>query len=136
MIEEHKDSVLLEPGFVYQPVDSVCNRFECDADVSDEKLTIYAVVIANKALTISANRQANFWLEIPGGAGWIRFDKHSDESEFTPGGALFVASELRSGSDQAPYPVVQAQCVLWRQREALLSAANTLSFLLGQKRSG
>ena len=78
----------------------------------------------------------HFWLEIPGGVGWIKFEKLRIETEFTDDGALFVAKELRSGSDPAPESVVQARCVLWRQREALLSAANTLSFLLGQKCSG
>lgn len=98
-------------------------------------LRIYAMAFANKALTISSDDREDFWLEITGGVGWIKFTKHSQETEFTSDGALFVATELRLGSDQAPYPIVQARCVLWRQREALLNASNTLSFLLGQKRS-
>ena len=103
---------------------------------NDEKLKplrIYAVAFAKKALTLSTNDREDFWLEITGGVGWVKFKKLRREDEFTEGGALFVASELRSGSDPAPESVVQARCVLWRQREALLSAANTLSFLLGQR---
>lgn len=99
-------------------------------------LRIYAMVFVKRAITLSTDDREDFWLEIPGGVGWIKFEKLRLETEFTDGGALFVAKELRSGSDPAPESVVQARCVLWRQREALLSAANTLSFLLGQKCSG
>jgi len=99
-------------------------------------LRIYAMVFVKRAITLSTDDREDFWLEIPGGVGWIKFEKLRLETEFTDDGALFVAKELRSGSDPAPESVVQARCVLWRQREALLSAANTLSFLLGQKCSG
>ncbi len=102
-------------------------------DECQKPLRIYAMAFVKKALTLSTDDRDDFWLEITGGAGWIKFEKLRLQSEFTDNGALFVATALRSGSDQAPDSVVQAQCVLWRQREALLSAANTLSFLLGQK---
>ncbi len=98
-------------------------------------LRIYALVFHKNALTLSTdNIHDDFWLELHETVGWVKFVKHSEESEFVKNGALFVATELRPVSDSAPYPVVEAQCVLWRQREALLSAANTLSFLLGQGR--
>lgn len=103
---------------------------------NQKPLCIYAMAFVKRALTLSTNDRDDFWLEITGGVGWIKFEKRRSESEFTDGGALFVATELRLGSDQVPDSVVRAQCVLWRQREALLSAANTLSFLRGQIRSG
>ncbi|MBN3145334.1 hypothetical protein [Pectobacterium brasiliense] len=104
---------------------------EQDGD-NKKPLRIYAMAFVKKALTLSTDNRDDFWLEITGGVGWIKFEKLRLQSEFTDDGALFVATALRSGSDQAPDSAVQAQCVLWRQREALLSAANTLSFLLGQ----
>lgn len=106
---------------------------ETQNDEKQKPLRIYAMAFAKKALTLSTNVREDFWLEITGGVGWVKFKKLRQEDEFTEGGALFVASELRSGSDPAPESVIQARCVLWRQREALLSAANTLSFLLGQR---
>ena len=100
-----------------------------------QNIRIYALVFHKNALTLSTdNIYEDFWLEQHKTVGWLKFVKHSEESEFVKNGALFVATELRPVSDSAPYPVVEAQCVLWRQREALLSAANTLSFLLGQGR--
>lgn len=100
------------------------------------KLRIYALVFHKNALTLSTdNTHDDFWLELHETVGWVKFEKHSEESEFVKNGALFVATELRPVSDSAPSPVVEARCVLWRQREALLSAANTLSFLLGQGHS-
>lgn len=101
---------------------------------NEKPLRIYALAFVKRALTLSTDDREDFWLEITGGVGWIKFEKLRPENEFTDGGALFVARELRSGSDPAPESVVQARCVLWRQREALLSAANTLSFLLDLKR--
>ncbi|HDS2912513.1 TPA: hypothetical protein QIE17_003521 [Morganella morganii subsp. morganii] len=101
------------------------------------KLRIYSLVFHKNALTLSTdNTHDDFWLELHETVGWVKFEKHHEESEFVKNGALFVATELRPVSDSAPYPIVEARCVLWRQREALLSAANTLSFLLGQERSG
>lgn len=100
-----------------------------------QNIRIYALVFHKNALTLSTdNIYEDFWLELHKTVGWLKFVKHSEESEFVKNGALFVATELRPVSDSAPYPVVEAQCVLWRQREALLSAANTLSFLLDQGR--
>ncbi len=106
-------------------------------NITNEKqnIKIYALVFHKNALTLSTdNIHEDFWLELHETIGWIKFVKHSEESEFVKNGALFVATELRPVSDSVPYPIVEAQCVLWRQREALLSAADTLSFLLGQKR--
>lgn len=100
-----------------------------------QNIRIYALVFHKNALTLSTdNIHEDFWLELHETIGWIKFVKHSEESEFVKNGALFVATELRPVSDSTPYPIVEARCVLWRQREALLSAANTLSFLLGQER--
>lgn len=101
-----------------------------------QKLVIYTMVFINNTLTISTEDREDFWLEISPAIGWVLFQKLRNETEFSATGALFVATELRPVSDSAPYPIVEARCVLWRQREALLSAANTLSFLLGQERSG
>lgn len=106
---------------------------ETQNDEKQKPLRIYAMAFAKRALTLSTDDREDFWLEISGGVGWIKFEKLHLETGFTDGGALFVAKELRSGSDPAPESVIQARCVLWRQREALLSAANTLSFLLGQR---
>lgn len=100
-----------------------------------QNIRIYALVFHKNALTLSTdNIYEDFWLELHKTVGWLKFVKHSEESEFVKNGALFVATELRLVSDSTPYPIVEARCVLWRQREALLSAANTLSFLLGQER--
>lgn len=100
-----------------------------------QNIRIYALVFHKNALTLSTdNIYEDFWLELHKNVGWLKFVKHSEESEFVKNGALFVATELRPVSDSTPYPIVEARCVLWRQREALLSAANTLSFLLGQER--
>lgn len=105
------------------------------SDGIKKPLRIYAMAFVERALTLSTDDREDFWLEIPRGVGWIKFEKLRQEDEFTESGALFAASELRLGSDPTPESVIQARCVLWRQREALLSAANTLSFLLGQRRS-
>lgn len=100
-----------------------------------QNIRIYALVFHKNALTLSTdNIYEDFWLELHKTVGWLKFVKHSEESEFVKNGALFVATELRPVSDSTPYPIVEARCVLWRQREALLSAANTLSFLLDQER--
>ncbi len=100
-----------------------------------QNIRIYALVFHKNALTLSTdNIYEDFWLELHKTVGWLKFVKHSEESEFVKNGALFVATELRPVSDSTPYPIVEARCVLWRQREALLSAANNLSFLLGQER--
>ena len=100
---------------------------------SEQKtVKIYSLVFHNNALTLSTDNHEDFWLELHSTVGWVKFKKINNEDEFTKGGALFVATELRSGSDSVPCPIFQARCVLWRQREALLSAANTLSFLLGR----
>ncbi len=84
-----------------------------------QPLRIYALTFVNKALTLSTDNRDDFWLEIPGGIGWVKFSRLREEKEFTNDGALFAATELRSVSDLTPYPQVQARCVLWRQREAL-----------------
>lgn len=105
----------------------------CGVTSEPKTIRIYSVVFHKNAFTLSTDDHDDFWLEIHPTVGWVKFNKLRNDSEFTKNGALFVASELRSASDSAPYPVVQARGVLWRQREALLSAANTLSFLLGQK---
>ena len=102
---------------------------------SGQKLVIYTMVFINNTLTISTEDREDFWLEISPAIGWVLFQKLRNEAEFSATGALFAATELRQAHDLIPYPRVQARCVLWRQREALLSAANTLSFLLGQERS-
>lgn len=92
---------------------------------------IYALTFFNDKLTLSTDDRDDFWLEIDPTIGWIKFKKQSQEDEFIPNGALFVATELRSVSDSAPYPIIQARCVLWRQREAVLSAVKTAFFLRG-----
>lgn len=104
------------------------------SEVTSEQKTvkIYSLVFHKNALTLSTDNHEDFWLELHPTVGWVKFKKINNEDEFTKDGALFVATELRSGSDSVPCPVFQARCVLWRQREALLSAANTLSFLLGR----
>lgn len=107
----------------------------CGVTSEQRTIRIYAIVFHKNAFTLSTDDHDDFWLEIHPTVGWVKFNKLRNDSEFTKNGALFVASELRSASDSAPYPIVQARGVLWRQREALLSAANNLSFLLGQKHS-
>lgn len=104
-------------------------------DEEQVRIRIYAIAFVGKAITLSTNDRDDFWLEVPGNVGWMKFTKLRTEDEFTPNGALFAASEVRPGSDPAPSPVVVARVVLWRQREALLSAAKTCSFLLGQGHS-
>lgn len=104
----------------------------CGVTSEPKTIKIYSVVFHKNAFTLSTDDHDDFWLELHPTVGWVKFKKLRNEDEFTKNGALFVATELRSGSDSAPYPVFQARCVLWRQREALLSAANTLSFLLGR----
>ncbi len=99
-------------------------------------LRIYAIAFINGKLTLSTDDREDFWLEVSEDIGWIKFEKLRTETEFTSDGALFVATALRSALEQAPCPLVRAQCVLWRQREALLSAANMISFLLDQRRFG
>lgn len=102
-----------------------------DSQNTDDLLPfrIYALTFFNKKLTLSTNDRKDFWLEIAPSIGWIKFKKHSQEDEFIPNGALFVATELRSASDSTPYPIIQARCVLWRQREAVLSAVKKAFFL-------
>ncbi|WP_334472215.1 hypothetical protein [Arsenophonus sp. PmNCSU2021_1] len=97
---------------------------------TDDRLDfrIYALTFFNNKLTLSTNDRKDFWLEIAPTIGWIKFEKHSTEDEFIPNGALFVATELRSACDFTPYPIIQARCVLWRQREAVLSAVKTAFF--------
>lgn len=107
----------------------------CGVTSEPKTIRIYSVVFHKNAFTLSTDDRDDFWLELHPTIGWVKFKKLRNDSEFTKNGALFVATELRSGSDSIPYPVFQARCVLWRQREALLSAANSLSFLLGQKHS-
>ncbi|MVW26337.1 hypothetical protein [Escherichia coli] len=96
------------------------------------RLRIYAMSFGNNKLALSTENRADFWLDMS--IGWVKFEKLYDEDEFSDTGALFVATELRPATCEAPSPVVQAKGVWWRQREALLSAANTCSFLLGQTR--
>ncbi len=111
----------------------MCGVLGMSGVTSDPRtIRIYAIVFHKNAFTLSTDDHDDFWLEIHPTVGWVKFNKLRNDSEFTKNGALFVATELRSGSDSIPYPVFQARCVLWRQREALLSAANTLSFLLGR----
>lgn len=107
----------------------------CGVTSEPKTIRIYSIVFHKNAFTLSTDDRDDFWLELHPTIGWVKFKKLRNDSEFTKNGALFVATELRSGSDSIPYPVFQARCVLWRQREALLSAANSLSFLLGQKHS-
>ncbi len=107
----------------------------CGVTSEPKTIRIYSVVFHKNAFTLSTDDRDDFWLELHPTIGWVKFKKLRNDSEFTKNGALFVATELRSGSDSIPYPAFQARCVLWRQREALLSAANSLSFLLGQKHS-
>ncbi len=97
-----------------------------------KKIRIYSIVFHENALTLSTDNHEDFWLELHPTVGWIKFTKLYNEDDPVKNGALFAATELRSGSDSAPYPVFQARCVLWRQQEALLNAASTLSFLLGR----
>lgn len=97
------------------------------------RLRIYAISFGNKnMLSLSTEDRDDFWIEID--IGWVKFEKLYNEDEFSDTGACFLATELRPASGEAPSPVVQAKGVWWRQREALLAAANTCSFLLGQKR--
>lgn len=104
--------------------------------MDETPLRIYAMTFFNGKLTLSTNDREDFWLEIDKAVGWIKFEKLSNETEFTADGALFVATEVRSASDSTPFQAVQARCVLWRQREAVLSAVNTFFFHQGQPRFG
>lgn len=61
-----------------------------------QPLRIYALTFVNKALTLSTDNRDDFWLEIPGGIGWVKFSRLREEKEFTNDGALFAATELRS----------------------------------------
>lgn len=106
-----------------------------EATDKPKTIRVFSIVFHKNALTLSSDDHRDFWLEIHPTVGWIKFKKLHNEDESVKNGALFVASELRSASDSVPYPIVQARCVLWRQREALLNAANTLSFLLGREQS-
>lgn len=136
MFREWVDEVLaVEPEKVETDMASTA-FLTTGSDATQKLIRIYAMAFVKKSLTLSTDNREDFWLEITGGIGWVKFEKLRSEGEFTPDGALFAATELRSGLDQAPCPIVQARCVLWRQREALLSAANTISFLLDQRRSG
>lgn len=103
----------------------------CGTTNEKKVIRIYSLVFHKNALTLSTDNHEDFWLEIHPTVGWIKFKRLRSESDPVKDGALFAATELRSGFDSTPYPVFQARCVLWRQREALLNAANTLSFLLG-----
>ncbi len=97
------------------------------------RLRIYSISFGNNnMLSLSTEDRDDFWLETD--IGWVKFEKLHDEDEFSDTGARFLATELRPASGEAPYPVVQAKGVWWRQREALLAAADTCSFLLGQTR--
>lgn len=110
----------------------MCGVLGMCGEASEPKtIRIYSIVFHKNALTLSTDDHEDFWLELHPTVGWVKFKKLYNEDDPVKGGALFAATELRSGSDSAPYPVFQAQCVLWRQREALLNAAGTLSFLLG-----
>ncbi|MFS1583975.1 MAG: hypothetical protein ACL7AY_15285 [Candidatus Arsenophonus phytopathogenicus] len=102
-----------------------------DSENTDDllPLRIYALTFYNNKLTLSTKDRKDFWLEIDPAIGWIKFKKHSQEDEFIPNGSLFLATELRSASDSTPSPIIQARCVLWRQREAVLSALESSFFL-------
>lgn len=84
-------------------------------------MQIFVTVLINNTMTISTDTTEDFWLEVSSTVGWIKFEKLNNEDCFTPQGAQFLATELRSASEQVPHPVVSVQGVLWSRHQAILA---------------
>lgn len=116
--------------FINQPPDNltkvngeVAMKKEAYSSETIPVIYIYDIVFFNGEMVLTTNDRDDFWLEISKRVGWIKFERLREAKEINENAALFLATELRQGSETVPCSAVRARCVLSPRREALLSAA-------------